>query len=172
MDRAQKQEMITYLNGVFRDAGVVVVSHYSGMSVSEMNDLRRRMGGANAGVKVIKNRLAKRALDGTPCSGISDLLTGPTVIAYSADPVAAPKVAMEYAKLNDKFVIRGGAMGLTVLDKKGVETLASLPSLDELRARLVGMISTPATRIATVLSAPASQLARVLSAYASKNEAA
>lgn len=172
MDRAQKQEMITYLNGVFSGAAVVVVSHYTGMSVGEMSDLRRRMGSANAKVKVVKNRLAKRALEGTPCSGIADLLTGPTLIAYSADPVAAPKVALEYAKANDKFVIRGGAMGLTVLDKKGVETLANMPSLDELRARLVGMLGTPATRIATVLSAPASQLARVLSAHAAKSEAA
>lgn len=171
MDRAQKQEMITELNGVFNDAAVVVVSHYSGMSVSEMSALRQRMGNANAKVKVIKNRLAKRALEGTPSIGILDLLTGPTVIAYSADPVAAAKVAMEYAKENDKFIIRGGAMGLTVLDKQGVENLASLPSLDELRARLVGMISTPATRIAGVLAAPAGQLARVLRAHADKNAA-
>lgn len=171
MDRAQKQEMITELNGVFNGAAVVVVSHYSGMSVSEMSALRQRMGNANAKVKVIKNRLAKRALEGTPSIGILDLLTGPTVIAYSADPVAAAKVAMEYAKENDKFIIRGGAMGLTVLDKQGVENLASLPSLDELRARLVGMISTPATRIAGVLAAPAGQLARVLRAHADKNAA-
>lgn len=171
MDRAQKQEMITELNGVFSEAAVVVVSHYSGMSVSEMGALRQRMGNANAKVKVIKNRLAKRALEGTPSIGILDLLTGPTVIAYSADPVAAAKVAMEYAKENDKFIIRGGTMGLTVLDKQGVENLASLPSLDELRARLVGMISTPATRIAGVLAAPAGQLARVLKAHADKNAA-
>lgn len=171
MDRAQKQEMITELNGVFNGAAVVVVSHYSGMSVSEMSALRQRMGNANAKVKVIKNRLAKRALEGTPSIGILDLLTGPTVIAYSADPVAAAKAAMEYAKENDKFIIRGGAMGLTVLDKQGVENLASLPSLDELRARLVGMISTPATRIAGVLAAPAGQLARVLRAHADKNAA-
>lgn len=171
MDRAQKQEMITELNGVFSEAAVVVVSHYSGMSVSEMSALRQRMGNANAKVKVIKNRLAKRALEGTPSIGILDLLTGPTVIAYSADPVAAAKVAIDYAKENDKFIVRGGAMGLTVLDKQGVENLASLPSLDELRARLVGMISTPATRIAGVLAAPAGQLARVLKAHADKNAA-
>lgn len=172
MDRAQKKEMVSYLNGVFADAGVVVVSHYSGMTVSQMSELRRRMGAANANLKVIKNRLAKLALEGTPYNGISELFKGPTVIAYSADPVAAPKIAFEYAKSNERFAILGGAMGNVVLDKQGVEQLAKAPSLDEIRATIVGMVSTPARRIATVLAAPASQLARVLNAYAEKSEAA
>lgn len=172
MDRAQKQEMVTLLNGIFTDAGSVVVAHYSGLNVAQMNDLRRQMGDVDAKVKVIKNRLAKLALEGTPCSGISDLFSGPTAIAYSEDPVAAAKAAVSFAKENDKLVILGGAMGETVLDKDGVEALAKTPSLDELRARLVGMINTPATRIAGVLQAPAGQLARVLSAYAAKDEAA
>lgn len=172
MDRAQKQEMVTYLNGIFTGAGVVVVSHYSGMTVSEMSELRRRMGGANANLKVIKNRLAKLALAGTPYDGIANLLTGPVVIAYSADPVAAPKIAFEYSRSNEKFVILGGAMGQVILDRLGVELLAKAPSLDEIRATILGMISTPARRIATVLAAPGTQLARVLSAYAEKSEAA
>lgn len=172
MDRAQKQEMVTLLNGIFSDAGTVVVAHYSGLNVTQMNDLRRQMGEADAKVKVIKNRLAKLALEGTPCSGISDLFSGPTAIAYSEDPVAAAKIAVSFAKENEKLVILGGTMGETVLDKEGVEALAKTPSLDELRARLVGMINTPATRIAGVVQAPAGQLARVLSAYAAKDEAA
>lgn len=172
MDRAQKQEMVALLNSVFMDAGTVVVAHYSGLNVTQMNDLRRQMGDVDAKVKVIKNRLAKLALEGTPCSGISDLFSGPTAIAYSEDPVAAAKAAVSFAKENEKLVILGGAMGETVLDKDGVEALAKTPSLDELRAKLVGMINTPATRIAGVVQAPAGQLARVLSAYAAKDEAA
>lgn len=172
MDRAQKQEMVTLLNGIFTDAGSVVVAHYSGLNVAQMNALRRQMGDVDAKVKVIKNRLAKLALEGTPCSGISDLFSGPTAIAYSEDPVAAAKAAVSFAKENEKLVILGGAMGETVLDKDGVEALAKTPSLDELRARLVGMINTPATRIAGVVQAPAGQLARVLGAYAAKDEAA
>jgi large subunit ribosomal protein L10 len=127
---------------------------------------------AGAGVKVAKNRLAKLALKGTDAEGIGDLLKGPTVIAYSKDPVAAAKVAVDFAKTNDKLVILGGAMGKTTLDQEGVKALASMPSLDELRAKLVGMISTPATRVAQVLSAPAGQVARVVGAYAKKSEAA
>jgi large subunit ribosomal protein L10 len=123
-------------------------------------------------VKVAKNRLAKLALKGTDAEGIGDLLKGPTVIAYSNDPVAAAKVAVDFAKTNDKLVILGGTMGKTTLDAEGVKALASMPSLDELRARLVGMISTPATRVAQVLSAPAGQVARVVGAYAKKSEAA
>lgn len=172
MDRAQKAEFVATLNSVFQNAGVVVVTHYSGMTVGQMNDLRVRMAGAGASFKVIKNRLAKLALDGTESAAIGDLFTGPVGIAYSSDPVAAPKVAATYAKENDKLVILGGAMGSTILDPSGVKTLAELPSLDELRARLVGMIQTPATRIAGVLQAPAAQLARVLNAYATKGEAA
>lgn len=172
MDRAEKRELVDELNAVFSTAGVVVVSHYVGLSVAEMTDLRRRMRAVGAGFKVTKNRLAKLALEGTACNTISDLFAGPTAIAYSNDPIAAPKVIAEYAKGNDKLVILGGAMGSTFLDAKGVDALAKLPSLDELRAQLVGLIQTPATRVAGILQAPAGQLARVFTAYADKAEAA
>ena len=172
MDRAEKAVMVSTLNEVFSNTGVVVVAHYSGLSVAQMTALRGRMKNAGASLKVAKNRLVKLALKGTDAEHISGLFQGPTVIAYSADPVAAPKVAADFAKTNDKFVILGGAMGRTNLDAKGVEALATMPSLDELRARLVGMIKTPATRIAGVLQAPAGQLARVIGAYAKKDEAA
>jgi len=164
--------MVSTLNQVFSNTGVVVVAHYSGLSVAQMTNLRVRMKDAGASLKVAKNRLVKLALQGTDAEHISGLFQGPTVIAYSADPVAAPKVAADFARTNDKFVLLGGAMGKTSLDAKGVEALATLPSLDELRAKLVGMINTPATRLAGVLQAPAGQLARVLSAYAKKDEAA
>lgn len=172
VDRAQKSEMVTHLHDVFSNTGVVVVAHYSGLTVAQMTTLRSRMRDAGASLKVAKNRLAKLALKGTDAEHISDLFQGPTVIAYSADPVAAPKVATDFAKANEKFVVLGGAMGRTNLDATGVEALAKMPSLDELRARIVGMINTPATRIAGVLQAPGGQLARVLSAYATKDEAA
>ena len=172
MDRAQKSEVVTALHEVFSDTGVVVVAHYSGLSVSEMTDLRRRAGEVGAQVKVAKNSLAKLALEGTEVSGISDLFTGPTCIAYSNDPVAAPKVAVDFAKENEKLVILGGTMGATALDLKGVKSLASLPSLDELRGKLVGLLQAPAGKIAQVVSAPAGQLARVISAKASQGEAA
>jgi large subunit ribosomal protein L10 len=164
--------MVSTLNEVFSNTGVVVVAHYSGLTVAQMTTLRGRMKDAGASLKVAKNRLVKLALKGTNAEHISDLFQGPTVIAYSDDPVAAPKIAAEFAKTNDKFVVLGGAMGKTNLDAKGVEALATLPSLDELRAKLVGMINTPATRIAGVLQAPAGQLARVFGAYAKKDEAA
>ena len=172
VDRAQKSELVSGLGEVFENTGVVVVAHYSGLNVAQMTALRSRMRDAGASLKVAKNRLVKLALKGTDAEHISDLFQGPTVIAYSADPVAAPKVAADFAKTNDKFVILGGAMGRTNLDRQGVEALATLPSLDELRARLVGMINTPATRLAGVLQAPAGQLARVFGAYAKKSEAA
>ena len=172
MDRAQKSEVVTTLHEVFSDTGVVVVAHYSGLSVSDMTDLRRRAGEVGAQVKVAKNSLAKLALQGTEVSGIADLFAGPTCIAYSKDPVAAPKVAVDFAKENEKLVILGGTMGATALDPKGVKSLASLPSLDELRGKLVGLLQAPAGKIAQVVSAPAGQLARVISAKASQGEAA
>ena len=172
MDRAEKAALVTSMNTIFKDAGVIVVSHYSGLTVADMTDLRLQMSEAGATLKVVKNRLAKLALDGTDAAGITDLMTGQTVLAWSEDPVAAPKVAANFAKKNNKLVILGGAMGATVLDPSGVKSLAELPSLDELRGKLVGMIQTPATRIAGVLQAPGGQLARVMSAYASKDEAA
>lgn len=172
MDRAEKREFVTGLNDAFQNAGSVVVAHYAGITVAQMNDLRSKMRAAGGTVKVAKNRLAKIALQGTGSEGIVDLFKGQTLIAYSTDPIAAPKVASEFAKGNDKLVILGGAMGATALNADGVKALATLPSLDELRARLVGMISTPATRIAQVVNAPAAQLARVFGAYARKDEAA
>ena len=164
--------MVQDLNGVFSTANVVVVTHYSGLTVTDMNNLRVQMAEVDASVRVIKNRLAKIALKDTPCEGISDLLSGPVAIAYSDDPVAAPKIAAKFAKDNEKLIILGGTMGETVLDVDGVKALAELPSLDELRGKIVGMINTPATRIAGVLQAPGGQLARVLGAYASQGEAA
>lgn len=168
MDRVQKAESVKELNGLFAEAGAVVVAHYSGLSVADMNDLRRRMRAAGASFKVAKNRLAKRALEGTPVAGITDLFTGPTGIAYSADPVSAPKVAVAFAKENENLVILGGAALGSVLDLAGVKTLAELPSLDELRGKIVGLLQAPATKVAGVLQAPAGQMARVLSAYAQK----
>ncbi|MBH0237539.1 50S ribosomal protein L10 [Methylobrevis albus] len=172
MERAEKRELVASLNEVFSNTGVVVVAHYQGLTVSQLQTLRVRMKEAGGSVKVAKNRLAKLALQGTEAEHISDLFTGPTVIAYSADPVAATKVSVDFAKTHDKFVILGGAMGKTNLNPDGVKALATLPSLDELRAKLVGMIKTPATRIAGVVQAPAAQLARVFGAYAKKDEAA
>ncbi len=172
MERAEKRELVTALHGVFENTDVVVVAHYQGLTVAQMSTLRGRMKAAGGSMKVAKNRLAKIALQGTDIAHIADLFTGPTVIAYSNDPVAAPKVAVDFAKTNDKLVILGGALGRTTLDANGVKALATMPSLDELRARLVGMIKTPATRIAGVLQAPGGQVARVLAAYAKKDEAA
>ena len=164
--------MVSTLKAMFSNTGVVVVAHYSGLTVAQMTALRGRMKGAGASLKVAKNRLVKLALKGTNAESISSLFKGPTVIAYSDDPIAAPKVAAEFAKTNEKFVVLGGAMGSTALDAKGIEALAALPSLDALRAKLVGLIKSPATRVASVLQAPAAQLARVFGAYARKDEAA
>ena len=172
LDKAQKSELVTALNEVFSNTSVVVVAHYSGLSVTEMTDFRGRAREAGAKVKVAKNRLAKLALEGTEISGISDLFAGPTCIAYSDDPVAAPKAAVNFAKENEKLVILGGTMGTTALDPKGVKSLASLPSLDELRGKLVGLLQAPAGKIAQVVNAPAGKLARVFSAKGSQSEAA
>ena len=171
MEKAKKAEVVEDLKGVFSEAGSVVVAHYSGMTVAQMSDLRSRMRAAGASFKVAKNRLAMRALDGTPAKGIAHLFKGPTGIAVSKDPVAASKVAVAYAKENDKLVILGGVVGTQALDVNGVKALAELPSLDELRAKILGLMQAPATKIAGVLQAPAGQLARVIGAY-SKKEAA
>jgi large subunit ribosomal protein L10 len=172
VDRAAKQESITELSGVFKTSNVVVVAHYSGLSVTQMQSLRRQMKQVGAQVKVAKNRLAKIALKDTDAEAISPLLKGPTVLAYSGDPVAAPKVAVDFAKANEAFVILGGSMGKTALDTNGIKALASLPSLDELRATIVGLIQAPASKIARLTNAPAGKLARVVQAYASKGAAA
>ena len=172
MDRAEKREFVTGLNSVFQSTGSVVVAHYAGLTVAQMNDFRSKMRSAGGTVKVAKNRLAKIALQGTESEGIQALFKGQTLICYSDDPVVAPKVASDFAKANDNLVILGGAMGSTALDADGVKALATMPSLDELRAKIVGMIATPATRIAQIANAPAAQLARVIGAYSRKNEAA
>lgn len=152
-------------------AGSVVVAHYAGLTVADMTAFRSDMRAAGGTVKVAKNRLVKLALEGTEAEHMSDLFTGPTLIAYAEDPVAAPKAASEYAKKNDKLVILGGAMGATNLDPAGVKSLASLPSLDELRGKIIGMVNTPAQRIAMLAKAPAGQVARVIGAYSSKEAA-
>ena len=172
MDRAQKAEAVEALKGIFAKAGVVVIGHYSGLTVADLQILRTRLRAQGAGLKVVKNRLAKIALDGTPGASAIDLFEGPTAIAFSPDLVSAPKVAAAYAKERDKFVLRGGWMGDTVLDAKGVQALATLPSLDELRGKIIGLINAPATKIAGILQAPGGQLARVIGAYAAKDQAA
>ena len=172
MDRAEKTELVSQYNSIFNDAGVIVVTHYSGLSVAEISDLRNKMAEVGGTVIVTKNRLVKLALAGTSAEGIEDLFSGPTAIAYSSDPVAAPRIAANFAKGNENLVILGGVMGTTTLDTEGVNNLASLPSLDELRGKLVGLLNAPATKVAGVLQAPAGQLARVMGAKAAKGEAA
>ncbi len=171
MDKAAKRELVGTLNTVFSETSVVVVAHYAGLTVADMQKLRSQMKQAGATVKVAKNRLAKIALEGTDVASVGTLLKGPTLLAYSSDPVAAPKVAVDFAKVNDKLVILGGAMGSTALDANGVKALATMPSLDELRARLVGLIQAPATKIAQLSTAPAAKLARVFGAYAERDAA-
>lgn len=171
MDKAAKTDAVATLNEVFANTSVVVVAHYAGLTVAQFQKLRREMKANGATVKVAKNRLAKIALEGTDVASISPLLTGPTLIAYSNDPVAAPKVATAFAKDNDKLVILGGAMGKTALNPDGVKALATMPSLDELRAKLLGLLQAPATKIAQLSTAPAAKLARVFQAYADKDAA-
>jgi large subunit ribosomal protein L10 len=170
--KRQKKDAVEVLNGLFKTTSVAVVAHYSGLTVAQMQKLRMQMKQAGASVKVSKNRLAKIALEGTDVVAIGPLLKGPTVIATSNDPVAAPKVAIEFAKTNENFVILGGSMGKTVLNVDGVKALAALPSLDELRGKIVGLLVAPATKSAQLSTAPAAKLARVFQAYASKSEAA
>lgn len=172
MDRAQKERVVEELGQIFESSGVVVVSHYAGLTVAEMQDLRAKMREAGGSVRVAKNRLAKIALQGTPAEGIADLMTGMTVLSYSEDPVAAAKVAEDYAKANAKFVIIGGAMGGTVLDQAGVKAVASMPSREELIASIVGCIGAPASNFAGAIGAPASNIASILSTIEEKAEAA
>lgn len=172
MDRSQKAQVVESLNKALQTKALVVITRQSGLTAGETADLRRKMRAADASFKVAKNRLARLALKGTQFEGLADLFKGPTAIASSADPVAAAKAAVDYANQNEKLVIVGGAMGSKLLDAEGVKALAKLPSLNELRAKLLGMLQTPATRVASVLQAPAGQLARVLKAKADKGEAA
>ena len=170
MDRGQKADAVAELNRTFSEVGVVVVTRNLGMTVAQSTTLRNRMRDAGATYKVSKNKLARIALDGTDYLSLGDMLTGPVGLATSKDPVAAAKVVVDFAKGNDKFEIVGGAMGTTALDAAGVQALATLPSLDELRAKILGLIVAPATKLATITQAPAAQLARVLSAYAEKDK--
>jgi large subunit ribosomal protein L10 len=164
MDRAEKRELVSTLNEAWKDTGVIVVAHYAGMTVAQMTEFRSRIKEAGGSVKVAKNRLAKLALKDTDSAGISDLLKGQTCLAYSDDPITAARISVKYSKENDKLVILGGAMGKTVLDSKAVKALADLPSLDELRATIIGLLQAPATKIARILKEPGAQLARVLQA--------
>ena len=170
MDRGQKAEVVSALNATLQEAGVVVVTRNLGLTVAESTELRGKMREAGAGFKVSKNRLAKRALEGTEYAPISDLLSGPVALATSDDPVTAAKIAVEFAKGNDKLEIVGGAMGDTLLDEAGVKSLASMPSLDELRGTIVGLLVAPQTKIARVVKEPAGALARVVGAYAAAGE--
>lgn len=171
MDRAQKAESIETLKGVFAGAGAVVVTHYMGLTVAEMTDLRDRLRKEGASLKVVKNRLVQKALNGSAGEAGDALFKGPVAIAFGPDPVSAAKVTAQYAKDNDKFIVIGGLMGDIVLDDKAVKSLATLPSLDQLRAKIIGLVQAPATKVAGVLQAPAAQLARVFSAYAAKDAA-
>ena len=171
MDRTQKAEAVSALNATLGEVGVVVVTRNLGLTVAQSTDLRQKMRDAGAAYKVTKNRLAKIALKDTDYEAIGDMLTGPVALATSADPVAAAKVAIDFAKANEKLEIVGGAMGTVLLDAEGVKALASMPSLDELRGKIVGLIQAPATKLATVTQAPAAQLARVFNAYATKEAA-
>ena len=171
MDRSQKADLVDQLKQVFTETSVVVVTRNLGLSVAQSTDLRLKMRDAGAQFKVAKNRLALIALDGTRYQPIGDLLKGPTALATSGDPVAAAKVAEDYAKTNDKLEIVGGAMGDTVLDVDGIKALAALPSLDELRAKIVGLIQAPASKIARTVAEPGAQLARIFAAYGAKEAA-
>ena len=171
MDRSQKADTVASLNATFNEAGVVVVTRNLGLSVAQSTDLRAKMRDAGASYKVAKNRLAKIALKDTQYQGLEDLLSGPTALATSVDPVAAAKAAVDFAKSNDRIEIVGGSIGGQMLDEAGVKALASMPSLDELRAKLVGLVNAPATKVAQLANAPAAKLARVFGAYGAKEAA-
>ncbi|WFL78919.1 50S ribosomal protein L10 [Altererythrobacter arenosus] len=171
MDRSQKADAVAQLNEVFNEVGVVVVTRNLGLSVAQSTELRSKMREAGASYKVAKNRLAKLALKDTDYVGLEEFLNGPTALAWSEDPVAAAKAAVDFAKSNDKLEIVGGSMGTQVLDEAGVKALASMPSLDELRGKIVGLINAPATKVAQVVNAPAAKLARVFGAYGTKEAA-
>jgi large subunit ribosomal protein L10 len=171
MDRSQKAESVASLNAVFNEVGVVVVTRNLGMTVAQSSALRSKIREAGASYKVAKNRLAKLAIADTDYVGIGDFLTGPTAIATSVDPVAAAKAVVDFAKTTDKIEIVGGSLGAHVLNAEGVKALASMPSLDEMRAKLIGLVQAPATKIAQLSTAPAAKLARVFAAYAEKDAA-
>jgi large subunit ribosomal protein L10 len=160
--------VVEELGQIFESSGVVVVAHYQGLTVAEMQDLRARVREAGGSVRVAKNRLAKIALEGTEVSDLSGLMTGMTVLAYSEDPVAAAKAADDFAKSNAKYEILGGAMGGTILDTDGVKAVAQMPSRDELIAQIASCIGAPASNIAGAIGAPASNIASILSTIEEK----
>ena len=170
MDRTQKQQLVTTLQQDLAGSACIVVTHQSGLSVAEATELRRQMRTAGAGYRVTKNRLAKRAIEGTELASLAPLFTGPTAVAFSHDPVAAAKAAVTYANRNDKLRIIGGGLNGQALDDAAVRALATLPSLDELRGKIIGLLQAPATKLAGLLQAPAGQLARVVAAHADKGE--
>ncbi|MDA0781689.1 MAG: 50S ribosomal protein L10 [Rickettsiales bacterium] len=170
MDRVEKKQTVESLNAAFADANTFVITHYMGLTVEEITQLRRNLSSLGGNFRVTKNRLAKLALKGTQYESLADRFVGPTAVAYSDDPVAAAKGVVEFAKNNEKLVIIGGAIGNKQIDVNEINSLAKLPSLDELRAKIVGMINTPATRIAGVVQAPAGQIARVLNARSQQAE--
>jgi large subunit ribosomal protein L10 len=172
MDRTEKRDFVAGLARVFAETSMVVVTHNRGLTVAEATDLRRRMRAAGATFKVAKNRLATRALEGTKFAASQPLLKGPTALAWAADPIAVAKATVDYGRVNDKLVVLGGALGARALDADGVRALAELPGIEQLRAGLLGLIATPATRLAGVLAAPAGGLARVFGAFARKAEPA
>ncbi|WP_305097320.1 50S ribosomal protein L10 [Croceibacterium aestuarii] len=171
MDRSQKADSVAQLSEVFNESGVVVVTRNLGLTVAQSTDLRSKMRDAGASYKVAKNRLARLALKDTDYTSLEAYLVGPTALAYSADPVAAAKAVVEFAKTNEKLEIVGGSMGSVALDADGVKALAAMPSLDELRAKIVGLVNAPATKVVQLVNAPASKLARVFGAYAAKEAA-
>ena len=171
MLRAEKAQVIDELSAVFDEAGVVVITHYKGLTVAELSDLRARSRAAGATFRVTKNKLAQRALDGTPFAAVSDLFKGPTAIAFSRDPTSAPKIVAEFARKNEKLQIVGGGLAGTLLDAASVRALAELPSLDELRGKLIGLLNAPASRLVGLLQAPGGQVARVLAARAEQSDA-
>ena len=170
MDRRQKEELVATLNRTFEETAMVVVTHYSGLTVAEIGDLRNRMRESGARFKVTKNRLTRLALKDTKFEGLTNLFTGPTAIAYSDDPVMAAKISVEFSKQNEKLVVLGGCLGSEMLDANGVKNLATLPSLDELRGQLVGLLQAPATKIAQALKAPSGKVARVVAVYSEQGE--
>jgi len=168
VDRAQKAELVSTMHTVFKDTGVIVVAHNTGMVAAQSADFRRKVKEAGGTVRVVKNNLAKLALKDTAYEGLVELFKGPCILAYSKDPVVAAKVTTAFAKTNDKLVVIGGGLGRSVLDANGVKALAELPSLDELRAKLIGLLNAPATKIARTVKEPGAQLARVIQAKAAQ----
>lgn len=171
MDRAQKENVVAEVGQIFSDSGVIVIGHYTGLTVAEMSDFRTRMREAGGGVRVVKNRLAKIALEGKPCEGMGKYLEGQTVLAYSEDPVAAAKVVDKFVKDNKKFKVVGGAMGSEILDENGVKAVADMPSREELISSIVGTIMAPAGNIVSAITAPASNIAGILETLAEREDA-